>query len=245
MNRKVVFLNVLLVALALWLGSLLRAKWLDEEAHRRDLLKQAIHSVTVPPPPPAPAVQRPLAMDYLEVAQRTLFTKDRNSTVVVEPPPVPPPPPPVPPLPVYRGQMAIGEPVVFLATGPSDEKGYRKGDMVGKFKLVAFDRENITLEWDGKNLEHKVTDLVSHDAQQVQQPVAAAPVAAAAPVSLGDAAPPKVSSDGSPALGVDMGGPRGCVTGDTSPAGTIFNGYRKVIAQTLMGQSCHWEPINK
>lgn len=245
MNRKVVLLNMLLVALVLWLGWLLRTRWLDEEAHRRDVLKQAIRSVTVPPPPPAPTVQRPVAAEYLEVAQRTLFTKDRNSTVVVETPAPPPPPPPVPPLPVYRGQMAIGEPVVFLATGPTDEKGYRKGDMVGKFKLVAFDRDNITLEWDGRNLEHKVTDLVSHDAQQVPQPVGAAPVPAVAPVNLGAATPQKISSDGSPALGVDMGGPRGCVTGDTSPAGTVFNGYRKVIVQGLMGQSCHWEPLNK
>ncbi len=248
MNRKVMLLNVLLVALALWLGWTLRAKWLDEEAHRRDMLKQAIRSVTVPPPPPSPAVQRPVAAEYLEVAQRTLFTKDRNPNVEIPIPPAPPPPPPVPPLPVYRGQMAIGEPVVFLATGPTDEKGYRKGDMVGKFKLVAFDHDNITLEWDGKNLEHKVTDLVSREPQQAQQQTAApAPSAPAAPVtSLGAATPRKLDGDDkNPVLGTDMGGPRACVAGDNSPAGTIVSGYKKVMTATLMGQSCHWEPVNR
>jgi hypothetical protein len=248
LNRKIVLLNVLMVALVLWLGWLLRTKWLEEEAHRRELLKQAIRSVTVPPPPTAPAVQRPVATEYLEVAQRTLFTKDRNSNIEIPVPPPPPTPPPVPPLPVYRGQMAIGEPVVFLATGPTDEKGYRKGDMVGKFKLVAFDRDNITLEWDGKNLEHKVTDLVSREPQQGQQSTAApAPVAAAAPVtSLGAGTGQRLNTnDSNPALGVDMGGPRACVAGDNSPAGTILNGYRKVITQGLMGQSCHWEPLNR
>jgi general secretion pathway protein D len=43
-------------------------------------------------------------------------------------------------------------------------------------------------------------------------------------------------------LGADMGaGFRACVPGENSPAGTVFNGYRKVVAQGLMGQSCHWE----
>lgn len=244
MNRKIVFLNVLLAAVAVLLGWQLRARWLEEEAHRAELLKRAIRSVTVPPPPPAPAVQRPVAAEYLEVAARTLFTKDRNPNVVIEAPPPPPPPPPVPPLPVYRGQMAIGEPVIFLATGPSDEKGYHKGDTVGKFKLVAFDRDNVTLEWDGKNLEHKVTDLVARDLPPAQP--APAPAAAAAPVtSLGGATPQRPASNEDPRLGADMGGPRACVAGDNSPAGTIVNGYKKVITQGLMGPSCHWEPVNR
>jgi hypothetical protein len=236
-------LNVLLVAVALWLGWMLRAKWLDDEAHRREVLKQAVRPVVVPPPAPAPAVQRPVAADYLEVAQRTLFTKDRNPNVEIPVPPPPPPPPPVPPLPVYRGQMAIGEPVVFLATSPTDEKGYRKGDMVGKFKLVAFDRDNITLEWDGKNLEHKVTDLVSKEPQQAQQSVAAPAPAPAAATNLGATAPRKIDTNDNPSLGVDMGGPRACVAGDNSPSGTVLSGYKKVITQGLMGPSCHWEPI--
>jgi hypothetical protein len=242
LSRKVIFLNLLLASLAIWMGWLLRTKWLDEEAHRQDVMKQATHSATVPPPPPAPAVQRPVAAEYIEVAQRTLFTKDRNPNVVIETPPPPPPPPPVPPLPVYRGQMDIGEPVVFLATSPTNEKGYRKGDTVGKFKLVAFDRDNITLEWDGKNLEHKLTDLASKEPQPAQSSVVAA--AAPAPPVL-NIAPPPPKSNGEPALGVDMGGPRACVAGDNSPAGTTLNGYRKVISQGLMGQSCHWEPINR
>ena len=243
MNRKIVFLNVLLLALVLWLGWTLRAKWREEEAKRQEVLKQAIRGVTVPPPPPAPSVQRPVAAEYLDVAQRTLFTKDRNPNVVVEPAPAPPPPPPIPPLPIYRGQMAIGEPVVFLATGPSDERGYHKGETVGKFKLVSFDRDNITLEWNGENLEHKLSELVAKEPQAIQQaPVAAAPAPPPAVTSLAAAKP--LAND-TPTLGVDMGGPRACVAGDTSPAGTVLSGYKKVITQGLMGQSCHWEPVNR
>ncbi len=193
-------------------------------------------------------MSRPVAAEYLDVAQRTLFTKDRNPNVIVEPLPAPPPPPPVPPLPVYRGQMSIGDqPVVFLATGPADEKGYRKGDTAGKFKVVAFDRDNITLEWDGRILEHKLTDLVNHDAvQPVQQYAAAVPTAPPPVTNLGGATAKNLgSSNDNPALGVDMGGPRACVAGDNSPAGTMLSGYRKVITQGLMGQSCHWEPVSR
>jgi hypothetical protein len=245
LNRKIVLLNLLLVALVLWLGWTLEGKWKQEEARRLEVLKQVIRSITVPPPPPVPAVQRPVAAEYLDVAQRTLFTKDRNPNVVVEAAPAPPPPPPVPPLPVYRGQMSIGEPVVFLATGPNDEKGYRKGDTVGKFKLVAFDRDNITLEWDGKDLEHKLTDLAAKEPQVVQQAPAAAAPAPAQVTSLGGGAKNLDTTNDNPALGVDMGGPRACVASDHSPAGTILSGYKKVITQGLMGQSCHWEPLNR
>ncbi len=244
MNRKIVLLNMLLVALVLWLGWTLRARWQEEEARRLQVLKQVIRSVTVPPPPPVPPIQRPVAAEYLDVAQRTLFTKDRNPNVVIDTPPPPPPPPPVPPLPIYRGQMAIGEPVVFLATGPNDEKGYHKGDTVGKFKLIAFDRDNITLEWDGKNLEHKLAELAAKEPQAIQQqaPVAAAPAAPAPVTNLSTARP---AGDDNPALGTDMGGNRACVASDHSPAGTILNGYKKVITQGLMGQTCYWEPVSR
>jgi hypothetical protein len=140
--------------------------------------------------------------------------------------------------------MSIGEPVVFLATGPNDERGYRKGETVGKFKLIAFDRDNITLEWDGKNLEHKLAELAAKEPQAVQQaPVAAAP-APAQVTSIGGGTA-RTPGDDNPALGVDMGGPRACVASDHSPAGTILNGYKKVITQGLMGPSCHWEPLNR
>jgi hypothetical protein len=38
------------------------------------------------------------------------------------------------------------------------------------------------------------------------------------------------------------GGFRTCVPGDNSPAGTALAGYKKVLAQTMFGQTCHWEP---
>ncbi len=59
-------------------------------------------------------------------------------------------------------------------------------------------------------------------------------------VSLGDAR----LQHRAPRIGADWGsGFRACVAGDTSPAGTILDGYKKVISHTMMGQNCHWEQV--
>jgi mannose-6-phosphate isomerase-like protein (cupin superfamily) len=44
--------------------------------------------------------------------------------------------------------------------------------------------------------------------------------------------------------GADVGqGYRGCLPGDTSPSGTIAEGYRKVMSTSPFGVSCGWEKI--
>jgi len=47
-------------------------------------------------------------------------------------------------------------------------------------------------------------------------------------------------------IGADIGASNhACVNGDTSPAGTIVNGMKKVMNRGLMGFSCYWEPVSK
>jgi hypothetical protein len=42
--------------------------------------------------------------------------------------------------------------------------------------------------------------------------------------------------------GGDLGGGyRACRNGDNSPAGTVKDGWKKVLVPTPMGDSCHWE----
>ena len=74
-------------------------------------------------------------------------------------------------------------------------------------------------------------------------PAAAQAPAASAVKTLGGGSS---SSNDTPdsKIGVDMGaGNRGCVMGDTTPAGSVVNGFKKVVSMTLMGQSCHWEQV--
>jgi hypothetical protein len=245
MNRRLWLMNLALLALVGVLGWKLRLKWASGQAEERAFLSQAprVRALIAPPPPPSPGPVKP--SDYAEVAEKTLFSKDRNPTVIVQPPPPPPPPPPMPALPFYFGQMAIGDPVVLLGTGQNEQKSYHAGEAVGKFKLVAFDRESVTFEWDGKPVVRKIQELAPKETAAAPPATADTPAPDAGPKTSIFAPPAKPELATKPAApGADMGaGFRGCVAGDTSPAGTVVDGYKKNITQGMMGQTCFWEKV--
>ena len=242
MNRKIVALNLGLLALLGILGWMLRAHWLEARAqHLATLSKPPHQSAQLPPPspvPPEPAVPA----NYLDVAQKMLFSKDRNPNVIIEPPPPPPPPKPeepTPARPIYYGQMGLGEPVAFLSVEKTGQKGFHAGEEVGPFKLVAFNRETITFEWHGKTLEYPVAELKPKEPVVVQPGVVAAAPAApgAASAVIGAAA------DKDKVFGVQVGETRSCVAGDKNPAGTVKDGYRKSVVPGPFGEMCQWEPV--
>jgi hypothetical protein len=242
LNRKLILLNLVLITLAGGLFWTLRARRIELQSHERVVLNQRAHAVAVLPPPQSVAPRPVTPAEYIDVAQKMLFTKDRNPTVIIEPPPKKPDPP-MPLLPSYHGQMAIGDPVVFLiAEAGSGQKGYRAGDKVGKFELVSFDREKITLTWDGKTIERNLAEL--RPKEPVPQPAQSPAAAAAARPAATTLAPVKTLGAGESPLGADMGGGfHGCVAGDSAPTGTVKDGYKKVVMQTPFGQSCHWEQV--
>lgn len=184
MNRRMILLNVALLALAGVLVWILRANWIEAQARERAVLLRKIEPKAVLAPPALPRAKAAAPADYIDVASKMLFAADRNPTVIVVPePPKPAPPPPVmPPLPDYHGQMAIGEPVILLSATNGGQRSYQAGDQIGEFKLVGFDQEKAVFEWKGKNIERKLEDL-----RPKQSLAQAAPAAAPPPVS----APPK------------------------------------------------------
>jgi hypothetical protein len=158
LNRRIVLLNLALLALVAALGWVLRANWLEAQARERAVLRRQVAPRAVLAPPSLPGVQAAAPAAYIDVANKMLFSKDRNPTVVVEPP-KPAPEPVMPALPSYSGQMSIGEPVIFLSVAKDVQHSYHAGDRVGDFKLVRFDQDNIALEWNGKPVERKLEDL--------------------------------------------------------------------------------------
>jgi hypothetical protein len=266
-NRKLVFLNLTLLALAAALLWTLRNNWFSAQSRQRAVIQQQVQPKKLLAPPPVAPAQPVAPAEYLDVAARMLFSKDRNSTVVIEaPPPKPEPPePPLPALPGYHGQMAIGEPVAFLSTAAAAQRSYRAGETIGEFKLVSFDKENIEFEWHGKSIQRKLDELRPKETAQVQPPSPARPAAAAAPGSTAAAAPgpapasagglvPLGGSGSSSAAGtkdsgsddpmfgpVQADGTRACEPGDKSPSGTVHSGYKKDMTVTLFGTVCHWE----
>ncbi len=214
MKRKLVLVNVALLAALAWLGVKLRQDWMAGRERERTIVRQRIQPAPAPPmaqTPPQPALR---AESYLDVAQNMLFAKDRNPNVVVEAQP----PKPTPPFPRFYGLMNLGDgPLAILSEGAGRrQQGYMAGQKVGEFKIAAIGSEELVFEWDGKKLTKKFSDLAEKG--EPQQAPEAGP-------------------------GTSMGGGfAGCNPGDNSPAGTVVDGMKKVINETPFGKVCRWEP---
>jgi hypothetical protein len=236
LRRKLILMNLALIAVIALAGWRLRTEWLEARAREDAVLQKRIKPVAAPKVSPLPKVEPVKPAGYIDIAQKMLFSKDRNPTVVVEAP-APPPPKPMPPLPIFHGVYDLGEGVtaVMSEKPAAPHRDYRPGDQVGDFKLVSVDTQQIVLEWDGKKIVKQVQELVATAA--AAQPAAANQGSAAAP-------PPKVPVHADAAPGPDLGrGVSACQRGDDSPEGTVANGMRKVIKKTPFGGSCYWEPL--
>ncbi len=246
MNRKLLLLNLVLLVAVVCASWQLRNDWVAGRARAQALL----HRQAKPQAPPAVIFSRPpdpvVAATYADIALKMLFSKDRNPTVVVEVKPAPVKP--MPPLPLLYGVMNLpgGATAVMSDKAGGRHMGIRPGDKVGEFTLLAVSREDITLEWDGKQLVKRIDDLLDRAGPPAQAPAPdlmprAAPPAASGPSSTRLDSKP---ADGKPEPGVDIGNKvHACQAGDTSPAGTQANGYRKVVTPTPFGSSCRWEPM--
>lgn len=238
MRRKLILLNLALAALVGAAGWQIRAKWEQARAREHRILAQAAPPATMATPAPAAAPQPVQAAGYLEVAEKLLFAKDRNSTVVIEETA----PKPMPPLPAAHGVLDFGggATVILSEKQGAQQRRYMAGDQVGEFKIVSVSTRELVFDWEGQEIRKAVEELV--DRKTPTEPVAAAPAPAAAPptaMSKTIATQPEPTGPG-----IDVGGPnRACSPGDTSPAGTVREGYRKAIRPSAVGVACMWEPL--
>ncbi len=246
MKRPIVFLNLILAA-SFAAGSFeLRRRWLEARERESQLLAlkpvSALAGDSIPVPP-AGAPQKLQPLQYFEVAERFLFSRDRNPNVVIEKKPEPPPKV-MPNFPSVFGVMDIGMgPTVFMAIGKNNQQGYKLGDQIGEFKLIAADPKDITFEWEGKSITKAIDDLRSKPQEPSQQASneRTNAIPDAAPTSP---PPPKMPENVRPAPGSEIGGGRrGCLSGDTSPSGTVADGYKKVSTSYAFGPICYWEPV--
>jgi hypothetical protein len=236
LKRRLLLLNVVLLLLAALAGWQLRREYLAARERESAVLKRTLKPA---PAPPAgkPQARAPVAPgSYLDIAQKLLFSKDRNS-VVVEEPPAPPPPKPVPPMPVFHGMMNLGDgPIAILSEKAGGQhREFHPGDQVGPFKLLAFNKQEVVLEWDGKTITKSVQELMGGAEEPRQE--------AAAPAAANTAAPPPPHSQQS-GPGVELTkGTHACIPNDTTPAGTVRDGFRKTVTETPFGPQCRWEQI--
>ncbi len=217
----------------------LRRTWTETRAQEEVVLlrKPATPKLVVPPQPAKPAPFQ--AASYNDVAQKTLFSKDRNPTVEIVAPPAPPPPPPMPALPHLYGVLSLpsGAVAIMSEKAGGAQTKVRVGDAIGDFKIAKLDNQRITLKWMDKTVDKSIDELLD---RAVAAPVAPAPEAARS-------AQPAAAPTGPPAppqFGVEIGAPghsvRACKGDDTSPPGTTLEGYTKHVENTPFGQACRW-----
>ena len=239
MKPKLILLNVLLVAALGAIGWQARNQWNQAKAIRSNNLNVRVTPAAAPPLTPAPKPDAAPAMKYAEVATKDLFSKDRNPTVVIEPPKVEAPKK-MPPLPVVYGVLGLssGTKAIMSEKAGLAGKSVRAGDTIGEFKIAALDPEMVIFDWDGKQISRKIEDLIDRTGGAP----AGGAAAAGAPAAVQQAsAPPIVAGPGKEVPGQAS---RPCVPGDSSPPGTVVGGYKKNGTRTPFGvMGCSWVPV--
>ena len=239
MKRKLWLLNFALIALVAGGGWRLRKEAQELHARERAVLEK---KVPIPaPPPPLPATPPPAvtASSYLDIAQKMLWSKDRNSQVIVDPPKPPAPPKPLPTLPSVHGVMNMDGPIVMMSERAGmRQRGIRPGEKIGEFKLVSVNSKELVLAWEDRTVTKTLEELIDRagDAAPSTGGVAGSPGVGAAP------SVPQVIGKAEPGVKLSEGVST-CQTNDPSPAGTVVNGMRKVVRQTPFGASCVWEAV--
>ena len=256
MNRKLVWLNILLVGALGAAGYQWRQYSLKARDRGSSFLKQPARPQQVPVHVPAQPVKPVQAANYLPAAQQLLFAKDRNPDEIIDVKP-PDPPKPVPPFPAAYGVISMfGDTTVLLSEpGKPDQKGYRAGDKVGPFLIAKLSTEDITLSWEDKQFIKTIAELKPKEAPPAAQGASASGPPAPTkrgdiPTSVGPVTPHesiKKTQEATAGLpGIDVGGADlVCAAGDTSPAGTMQGGYRKVITKTPFSNVCRWVRVGQ
>jgi hypothetical protein len=239
LRKKLLLLDLVLAALAAVLAVQVQDRLLEARKREAVVLSRRVPPVPSPPFSPLPVVQPLVAAPYAEIVEKDLFSVDRNPTVIVEVAA----PKPMPDLPVFYGLLNLGDgPKMAIMSVKANQapREVRFGGKVGEFTLVDATREDLILEWDGKTISKKISELTSKaptsgssaEAAQASAPDNKSAPAQARPAAVADAGP-----------GADTGGGyHACVMGDSSPAGTVRDGLKKVIVRTPMGPACRWEP---
>ena len=243
MKRKLWLLNfVLIAAIAAGAWRVRKETEAFKSRERATLAKKP--AIPAPSPaqstPPTPPVA---AASYLEIAQKLLWSKDRNSQVIVDPPKPPDPPKPLPPLPSVHGVLNLGTgPIVMMSDKQgARQRGVQAGETIGQFKLVSIEGEELVLAFEDRKVKKKLQELM----ERTQDAPGASGASQSAPtgtVTTSSALPPAPA--GKPEPGAKLTDTlSACQAGDTSPAGSVVNGMRKVVNQTPFGVACRWESI--
>lgn len=243
MKAKLVALNVLLAAalgVVVWQAY---GSWKEAQLKRRHDLSVKLKPLPAPSLAAATKPEAAPATKFADVAMKDLFSKDRNPNIVVAPPTVAPPKP-MPPLPVVFGVLGLpsGTKAIMAEKAGLPSRPVRQGDKIGEFTIAALDPENVTFDWDGKEISKKIDDLIDRSTGPGAASAGASTAANANAPAAAKPAPQPSNVKGGP--GKDTGGgTRACVPGDSSPSGTVAEGYTKHVVKSAFGDICNWTQV--
>jgi hypothetical protein len=242
LKRKLWAFNILLIAAIALAGWSLRKEAREYRAREHATLDK--HPPIPPPPAQPPMVPAPTvtASAYIDIAQKMLLARDRNSQIIVDPPKPPDPPKALPPLPSVHGVMDIGDgPIVMMSEQAGGRhRGVRVGENIGKFKLVSVSKDELVLAFEDRKVKKSIQELIDRGGAAAAD--AAAQPGAAGTGTAAPSAPAPPPPAGQPVPGVALSSElANCTSNDSSPAGTVVNGMRKVTRKTPFGETCYWE----
>jgi hypothetical protein len=238
LRHRLLLLNLVLAGLTGFAGWRLRQDWLRDHQHSSTVINRQVKPGVAPPLAPVPAPAPFAAPTYADVAQKDLFSKDRNPNVVVEPVAVKPAPK-WPHMPILYGVMGLpGGMIAMLAEKPeSRSRGVSVGEKIGDLKVVALSADKISFEFEGQVQEKNVQDLVDRGGPHA--PEVADANTSQNPANQAQRGGPPVAAK--PGADVGMGAQaKACDPRDTSPAGTEVDGFRKVVKLNPFGAECTW-----
>jgi hypothetical protein len=243
MKTRLRIVNLLLLIGCGLVGWQMRASHLDHQTRLDRVFASQSQEVPATEVAIDPLPVAPKAGEFSQIAMRMMFAQDRNPNVVEEKK-AEPEPKKMPELPVLHGVMNLGDGVIAMMSENSgaSQGTYREGESIGEFKLVKITPNRITFEWDGKEISKSANELRgSPGASASKAKAAAKPQPEAAKVAAAPPPPPA-----KPGSGKDVGGrERACQPGDTTPDGTVVDGFVKRTVYSPMGAVCLWEPVSK
>lgn len=245
MKLKFIALNILLLVALGAIAWQERSSWKQAQAKRESNLAVKVKPLPAPPTAPVPKPDPVPATKYADVATKDLFSKDRNPNVVIDPPKIEAPKI-MPPLPVVYGVLGLpsGTRAIMSENKGAASRSVHAGDTVGEFKIALLDPQNVTFDWDGKQISRKIEDLIDRSNGPGAAGAQSATVQASGPAVVAAAPLPPPAANVPAGIGKDTGGGiHACLPGDTSPSGTVVNGFKKSSVPTPFGPICNWTPV--
>lgn len=254
MNRKLLILDIVLGAGAIYGGFQLHDQWVAAKVRQAEAAHNPVKPAPPPPVAPLPEEHAVIPSGYKGIVDKTLFEPSRNPDVPVDIPPPPPPPPSPPPLPNFHGMMDLGDaegPIALMtAAGEERQQGVHRGEKIGPFKLLAFNRQEITLDWEGRIIHKRVDEAAEGSGAKSAPRGKGEPIVGngiipgqAAPKQAAPAAQSNANLGPGPVLTDTV---RACQAFDGTPPGSVVDGYRKELRPSPMGTpQCLWTAVGK